>query len=96
MRVVVSLRAPAQTFSPFTLFFPSEVLLRQTGSLRAFLSVSTNCVSSPTSVPIEANFGHRCGLLIDGYVAFYLVEPDRIVIVRVIDGRRDIEQGFLR
>lgn len=34
------------------------------------------------------------GLLIDGYVAFYLVEPDRIVIVRVIDGRRDIKQEF--
>ena len=32
------------------------------------------------------------GLLIDGYIAFYLVEVDRIVIVRVIDGRMDIEQ----
>lgn len=32
------------------------------------------------------------GLLIDGYVAFYLVEAERIVIVRVIDGRRDIER----
>ena len=32
------------------------------------------------------------GLLIEGYVAFYIVETDRVVIVRVIDGRRDIEQ----
>jgi toxin ParE1/3/4 len=32
------------------------------------------------------------GLLIDGYIAFYIVEVDRIVIVRVIDGRMDIEQ----
>jgi toxin ParE1/3/4 len=32
------------------------------------------------------------GLLIDGYIAFYIVEADRIVIVRVIDGRRDIER----
>jgi toxin ParE1/3/4 len=32
------------------------------------------------------------GLLIEGYVAFYMVEADRIVIVRVIDGRMDIEQ----
>ena len=32
------------------------------------------------------------GLLIDGYTAFYIVEVDRIVIVRVIDGRMDIEQ----
>jgi len=32
------------------------------------------------------------GLLIDGYIAFYIVEPECIVIVRVIDGRRDIER----
>ncbi|WP_347882365.1 type II toxin-antitoxin system RelE/ParE family toxin [Bradyrhizobium sp. SSUT18] len=34
------------------------------------------------------------GLSIDGYIAFYLVELDRIVIVRVLDGRRDIEREF--
>ncbi|MFQ3452448.1 type II toxin-antitoxin system RelE/ParE family toxin [Bradyrhizobium sp. UFLA01-814] len=34
------------------------------------------------------------GLLIEGYIAFYLVETDRIVIVRVLDGRRDIEREF--
>ena len=28
----------------------------------------------------------------DGYIAFYTAEADRIVIVRVIDGRMDIEQ----
>ena len=28
----------------------------------------------------------------DGYIAFYIVEVDQIVIVRVIDGRMDIEQ----
>lgn len=32
------------------------------------------------------------GLLIDGYIAFYIVETDRIVIVRVLDGRKDIER----
>ena len=36
------------------------------------------------------------GLLMDGYIAFYIVEPDRIVIVRVVDGRRDIEQEMLK
>jgi toxin ParE1/3/4 len=30
------------------------------------------------------------GLLMDGYIAFYVVEADRIVIVRVLDGRMDI------
>lgn len=39
----------------------------------------------------RSEFGHSLrGLLIEGYVAFYTVETDRIVIVRVIDGRRDI------
>jgi len=28
--------------------------------------------------------------LIDVYVAFYIVEVDRVVIVRVLDGRADI------
>jgi toxin ParE1/3/4 len=32
------------------------------------------------------------GLRIDGYIAFYVVEVDRIVIVRVVDGRVDIER----
>jgi len=32
------------------------------------------------------------GLLIDGYVAFYIVEVDRVVIVRVLDGRADIRR----
>jgi len=30
------------------------------------------------------------GLLVDRYIAFYKVEAERIVIVRVLDGRRDI------
>jgi toxin ParE1/3/4 len=34
------------------------------------------------------------GLLIDGYIAFYIVEVDRIVIVRVLDSRRDIRTEF--
>ena len=34
------------------------------------------------------------GLSVDGYTAFYLVQTDRIVIVRILDGRRDIEQEF--
>jgi toxin ParE1/3/4 len=32
------------------------------------------------------------GLLMDGYIAFYIVEMDRIVIVRVIDGRMNIKR----
>lgn len=36
------------------------------------------------------------GLSIDGYIAFYLVETDRIVIVRVLDERRDILQELAK
>jgi toxin ParE1/3/4 len=32
------------------------------------------------------------GLLMDGYIAFYVVETDRIVIVRVIDGRMNVKR----
>jgi len=47
--------------------------------------------------PDRSEFGASLrGLLIDGYVAFYLAEAERIVIVRVIDGRRDIDQEFSR
>ena len=28
----------------------------------------------------------------DGYIAFYMIEPDQIVIVRVLDGRMNIER----
>ena len=36
------------------------------------------------------------GLLIDGYIAFYVVEADRIVIVRVLDGRMDAKREMLK
>ena len=52
-----------------------------------------NCANFHTSAGIEAELGPSLrGLLIDGYIAFYIVEAERIVIVRVIDGRRDIER----
>jgi toxin ParE1/3/4 len=35
------------------------------------------------------------GLLMDGYIAFYIVETGRIVIVRVLDGRMNIKREML-
>jgi len=35
-------------------------------------------------------------VLVGTHVVFYLVEQDRIVIVRVIDGRMDIDEEFKR
>jgi toxin ParE1/3/4 len=37
----------------------------------------------------ELRFSLR-GLLVENYVVFYLVEAERVVIVRVLDGRMDI------
>ena len=45
----------------------------------------------------RSEFGRSLrGLLIDGHIAFYVVQAERIVIVRVIDGRRDIERELSR
>jgi plasmid stabilization system protein ParE len=33
---------------------------------------------------------------VDGYIAFYVVEAEQIVIVRVLDGRMDIDQEILK
>jgi toxin ParE1/3/4 len=35
-------------------------------------------------------------LVVWPYVIFYLVEPDQISVVRVLDGRRDIDAEFQR
>jgi toxin ParE1/3/4 len=39
--------------------------------------------------------GLRC-LVVGQHLIFYTVEPDQIVIVRVIDGRMDVEEEFKR
>ena len=35
-------------------------------------------------------------IVADHYVIFYMVEVNRLTIVRVLDGRRDIDAEFLR
>ena len=35
-------------------------------------------------------------VVVETYVIFYRVDPDRITIVRVMDGRRDIDAEFQR
>lgn len=34
------------------------------------------------------------GLRVDGFVAFHIIEPNQIIVVRVLDGRMDIEGKF--
>ena len=61
-----------------------------------FLNDSTNCVNFLLGLDRSEFRPSLRGLLMDGYIAFYLVETDRIVIVRVIDSRRDIEHEFTK
>jgi toxin ParE1/3/4 len=39
--------------------------------------------------------GLRC-LVVDLHLVFYLVDVDRVTVVRVIDGRMDVEEEFQR
>jgi toxin ParE1/3/4 len=39
--------------------------------------------------------GLRC-LVVGQHLIFYTIEPDQIVIVRIIDGRMDVEEEFKR
>jgi toxin ParE1/3/4 len=39
--------------------------------------------------------GLRC-LVVGIHLVFYTVEPDRLVIIRVIDGRMDVDEEFRR
>jgi toxin ParE1/3/4 len=70
-------------------------LSRPIGSWFDFRSVSMNCefpFLGPDRSELRASLR---GLLMDGYIAFYIVETDRIVIVRVIDGRMNIKREML-
>ena len=69
----------------------SAVSLQLTEFWLVFLNDSTNCVNFLLGLDRSEFRPSLRGLLMDGYIAFYLVETDRIVIVRVIDSRRDIE-----
>ena len=52
--------------------------------------------SFPSSVAVVLRSPGIRGLVAHPYVIFYLVERDRIVIVRVLHGRRDIDAEFQR
>jgi toxin ParE1/3/4 len=61
--------------------------------IHSYLSQHSPAAADRTIARSELRASLR-GLLMDGYIAFYLVEADRIVIVRVLDGRRDFKHEF--
>jgi toxin ParE1/3/4 len=96
VRVVVSLRARADILNIHSylaersLVAADRMLVRfsqRFDELREFLFLGPDRSELHTSLR---------GLLMDGYIAFYTVEADRIVIVPVVDSRMDIEQEMLK
>jgi toxin ParE1/3/4 len=90
VRVVVSLRARSDI--P-TLTSPNIVSSQPIGSWSDFSQRFDELCEFPFLGPDRSELRASLrGLLMDGYIAFYVVETDRIVIVRVIDGRMNIKR----
>ena len=96
MRVVVSLRARSDILS-----LHSYLAERSRAAADRLLVRFSQRFDDLREFPFlgpersEMRTGLR-GLLIDGYIAFYVVEPDRVVIVRILDGRVDIKREISR
>jgi toxin ParE1/3/4 len=91
LRVVVSLRARSDILS-----IHSYLAERSSAAADQMLIRFSERFEELCEFPFlgrdRSEFGHSLlGPLIDGYVAFYIVETDRTAIVRVVDGRRDLE-----
>lgn len=92
MRVVVSLRARSDILAIHaylaerSLVAADELLVRFS---QRFDELCEFPFLGPDRSELRASLR---GLLMDSYIAFYIVETDRIVIVRVIDGRMNIKR----
>ena len=92
MRVVVSFRADTDIFDIHS-YLAERSLVAADRMLARFSQRFDELREFPFLGPDRSELRPSMrGLLIDGYIAFYIVEVDQIVIVRVIDGRMDIEQ----
>ena len=92
MRVVVSLRARSDILSIHS-YLAERSLVAADRMLLRFSERFDELCEFPFLGPDRSELGVSLrGLLMDGYIAFYMVEPDQIVIVRVLDGRMGIER----
>jgi toxin ParE1/3/4 len=96
LKVVVSLRARSEILDIHS-YLAERSSFAADRLLARFSQRFEELREFPSLGPDRSEFGYWLrGLLIDGYVAFYVVETDRIVIVRVIDGRRDLRSEMSR
>jgi toxin ParE1/3/4 len=94
VQVVVSLRARSDILDIHS-YLSERSAIAGDRMLARFSQRFDELCKFPFLGPDRSEFGESLrGLLIDGYIAFYIVEVDRIVIVRVIDGRRDMTREF--
>ena len=92
MRVVVSLRARSDIFAIHA-YLAERSLVAADRLLIRFSQRFDELCEFPFLGPDRSELRASLrGLLMDGYIAFYVVETDRIVIVRVIDGRMNIKR----
>ncbi len=92
MRVVVSLRASSDILSIHS-YLAERSLVAADRMLVRFSQRFDELREFPLLGPDRSELGVSLrGLLMNGYIAFYTVEAERIVIVRVLDSRMDIRQ----
>ena len=92
MRVVVSLRARSDILAIHS-YLAERSLVAADRLLVRFSQRFDELCQFPFLGPDRSELRASLrGLLMDGYIAFYIVETDRIVIVRVIDGRMNIKR----
>ncbi len=97
MRVVVSLRARSDILSIHS--YPAErsLVVAADRMLVRFSQRFDELREFPFLGPDRSELHTSLrGLSMDGYIAFYTVEADRIVIVRVVDSRMDIKREILK
>ncbi len=94
MRVVVSLRAHSDILAIHSYLAERSVVAADRIVMRfsqRFDELSEFPFLGPDRSELRALMR---GLLMDKYIAFYVVEPDQIVVVRVLDSRMDLEPEF--
>ncbi len=92
MRVVVSLRARSDVLNIHSYLAERSLVAADRMLVRIsqrFDELKEFPFLGPDRSELRASLR---GLLMDGYIAFYIVETDRVVIVRVVDSRMDIER----
>jgi toxin ParE1/3/4 len=96
MKIVVTSRADADLLQAFQYLYP-----RNAAAAEALVQELDRKFDNLSHFPFigreRTSLGSGLRSLVAGtHVIFYKVEDDRIIVVRVLDGRRDIDAEFQR